>query len=39
MLGFIQEYLNLYVNVRDAEQAVNDEMAAYEERELKVSFL
>lgn len=36
-VGFIQDYLDLYVDIKETERAVNEEMAAYEERELKVS--
>lgn len=35
-LGYIQDYVNTYVSVPETEATVNDQMAAYEERELNV---
>lgn len=34
----MQDYVNVYVSIPETESAVNDQMAAYEERELNVSF-
>ncbi len=34
ILGYIQDYVNTYVSIPETESSVNDQMAAYEEREL-----
>ena len=33
----MQDYVNTYVNIPETEAQVNDQMAAYEERELNVN--
>ena len=35
-LDYLQEYVNTYVSIPETEVMVNDQMAAYEERELNV---
>lgn len=35
-LDYLQDYVNTYVNIPETEAMVNDQMAAYEERELNV---
>lgn len=38
-IAYIQDYVNTYVNIPETESLVNDQMAAYEERELNVNQL
>ena len=35
-LGYLQDYVNTYVNIPETEAMVNDQMAGYEEREINV---
>lgn len=38
-VAYIQDYVNAYVNIPETESSVNDQMAAYEERELNVHYI